>query len=83
MGREAKVNLSFLNKGQNYLATIYKDGKTADWKNNPEAYQIEKFIVTQNSQLNVTLANGGGMAVSLTPITSSTVVKGIKTLKNR
>ena len=31
----------------------------------------------------VALANGGGMAVSLTPITPSTATKGIKILKNR
>ncbi len=79
--RDTKINLSFLNKGQKYLATIYKDGKNADWKTNPEAYQIEKFIVTNNSNLNIRLANGGGAAISLTPVTSSTAVKNIKVLK--
>ena len=81
MGREAKVSLAFLNKDQKYLATIYKDSKTADWKNNPEDYQIEQFIVSQKNQLNVVLAMGGGMAVSLKPVTSTTAIKGIKTLK--
>jgi hypothetical protein len=80
--RDTKINLSFLNDGQKYLVTIYKDAKNADWKTNPEAYQIEKFIVTSNNNLNIHLANGGGTAISLTPVTASTNTKNIKTLKN-
>ncbi len=63
------------------MATIYKDAKNADWKTNPEAYQIEKFIVTNNNNLNIHLANGGGTAISLTPVTASINTKNIKTLR--
>ena len=44
--RTATIPLSFLNSNQAYMATIYADGKGADWKNNPEAYQINQYIVT-------------------------------------
>lgn len=79
--RDTKTSLSFLNKGQKYIATIYKDAKNADWETNPEAYQIEKFIVTNGNNLNIHLVNGGGMAVSLTPVTASTPLQNIKILK--
>ena len=64
-GRTVSVSLSFLDKGRKYQATIYRDGTGADWKENPEAYTIEKITVDSNSQLTVKLANGGGMAVSI------------------
>jgi hypothetical protein len=33
-------------KTQEYLATIYSDGKDANWKENPQSYTITKVIVT-------------------------------------
>jgi hypothetical protein len=32
----------FLDKGQKYEATIYEDGKDADYINNPQSYNIYK-----------------------------------------
>jgi hypothetical protein len=64
-GRKASVRLDFLEAGKKYEAVIYKDGPGADWKNNPEAYAIEKIIVDNHSKLDVSLAAGGGFAVSL------------------
>ena len=64
--RTATLTLDFLDKGKKYQAIIYKDAATAHWKNNPEAYSIEKRTVDSNTQLSVVLAEGGGMAVSLT-----------------
>jgi hypothetical protein len=59
------VQLSFLDKGKKYLATVYADGKNADWKSNPEAYTIQKIRVDRNSHLLLKLAKGGGAAVSI------------------
>lgn len=59
--------LDFLNGDQNYVATIYRDADNADWKNNPEAYVIEKFIVNNKTKLRLMLAPGGGAAISLIP----------------
>lgn len=65
--RTSILPLLFLDKGKKYLATIYRDADDADWKTNPEAYIIEKFIVESNAVLKLQLANGGGTAVSLRP----------------
>src|SRR5258708_7854972 len=64
--RMAALSLNFLDKGKKYQAVIYKDAGSAHWKNNPEAYTIEKRTVDSNTQLAVQLAEGGGMAISLT-----------------
>lgn len=59
--------LGFLDGDKNYVATVYRDGDKADWKNNPEEYLIEKFIVNNKTQLRLKLAPGGGAAISLMP----------------
>ena len=63
------LNTRFLEPGQQYLATIYRDAPGAHWKDNPEAYVIEKFIVNNRSALNLKLAAGGGFAISMVPAT--------------
>ena len=73
--REFKVSLNFLDADKTYQAIIYKDAVDADWQNNPEAYVIEKTIVTKNSFINLNLAPGGGTAISFMPIQVSTPVK--------
>jgi hypothetical protein len=65
--RSAVIPLDFLDKGKTYVATIYADADDADWKNNPEAYRITKYLVDDKSKLNIKLANGGGAAISLMP----------------
>jgi hypothetical protein len=64
-GRVATIALDFLDPGRRYEATIYRDADNADWKNNPEAYVIEKKRVDRGSRLSVKLAPGGGAAVSV------------------
>lgn len=66
--RTASLALTFLDDKHSYLATIYKDAPNADWKNNPEAYIIEKITVTNKSVLKLQLAAGGGLAISIIPI---------------
>lgn len=78
--RVAAIPMGFLDKGVKYVATIYGDGDNADWKSNPEAYKIEKFIVSSASSLKVNLAKGGGAAISVVPATASEV-KQLKTYK--
>jgi glucan 1,4-alpha-glucosidase len=66
--READVQLAFLDKGRRYQAIIYRDADNADWKANPEAYTIEKRVVTSEDRLKIKLAPGGGAAVSIVPM---------------
>jgi len=68
--RSTSVPLDFLDIGKKYVVTIYRDADNADWKNNPEAYTIEQYIVTNKSSLKLKLAAGGGAAVSIFPATS-------------
>jgi hypothetical protein len=78
--RLASIPLQFLDKDKKYVATIYRDADNADWKNNPEAYRIEQFIVDNKTKLRFKLANGGGIAVRLVPVTASDA-RGIKNYK--
>jgi len=57
--------LNFLDAGKKYIATVYRDADNADWKINPEAYTIEKFVVDSKTKLKLKLAPGGGTAISL------------------
>jgi hypothetical protein len=69
--RSFTENLSFLEAGKKYTATIYRDADNADWQSNPEAYVIEKKTVDRNSVLQIKLAPGGGCAVSIVPLTAT------------
>ncbi|NML63585.1 glycoside hydrolase family 97 protein [Hymenobacter sp. RP-2-7] len=66
--RQQSVKLDFLRPGQRYEATIYADGKGADWEKNPTSYRISKQQVTNKSTLKLRLAPGGGAAVSIKPV---------------
>lgn len=63
--REAVIDLSFLPAGKKYQATIYADGKTADWRTNPKEYVISTKKVTNKTKLKQRLAPSGGVAVSI------------------
>ncbi|WP_400076445.1 glycoside hydrolase family 97 protein [Winogradskyella sp. R77965] len=63
--RELEIEFSFLNDNQDYEAIIYKDGENAHWNDNPLDIAIEKLEINKDSKLNVTLAQGGGFAISL------------------
>jgi hypothetical protein len=73
--RKATMPLSFLDKGTRYIASIYRDAANADWKDNPEAYTIEHFIVDSNTTLNIALVSGGGAAVSIKPALGEEIKK--------
>ena len=68
--RALKVIPDFLDKDKWYYATIYRDAANADWKGNPEAYEIQKKIVYSQSILDIWLAAGGGCAISFIPLTT-------------
>ncbi|MBQ9288205.1 MAG: glycoside hydrolase family 97 protein [Bacteroidaceae bacterium] len=62
---QSTVKLDFLDKGKTYTATIYKDAPDADYKTNPQAYEITTQKVTSKSVLKLNAVPGGGFAVSL------------------
>lgn len=76
--RTAGFTLDFLTPGKQYVATLYADGKDADYKENPTSYQIKKGIVTNKTKISVWEVRSGGFALSLieaTPAEKKSVKK--------
>lgn len=66
--RDFTVDFSFLNPRKKYVATIYQDGKNADYINQPQDYTISKKIIHHKTKLPIHLARSGGYAISVKPI---------------
>ena len=64
-GHKSVLKLDFLDKDYIYDCTIYADAKNADYKNNPKAYKITHRKVKKGDVLKLTMAPGGGFAISL------------------
>ena len=64
-GHKSVLKLDFLDKDYIYDCTIYADAKNADYKNNPKAYKITHKKVKKGDVLKLTMAPGGGFAISL------------------
>ena len=62
--RTLAVPMDFLEAGKVYEATIYADAQDADYKENPQAYEICAREVTSKDVLQMTMARGGGFAIS-------------------
>ena len=62
--RTLEVPMNFLEAGKTYEATIYADAENADYKEAPQAYRIWKQDVTASDVLSMTMARGGGFAIS-------------------
>ncbi len=71
--RQTVLPLGFLDAGTKYLVTIYADAPGADWKTNPEAYVISRYIADSKTALRLSLAAGGGTAASIVPATAQQV----------
>lgn len=65
ISRSFDVPMSFLDAGENYEVTLYADSEDADYKTNPQSYVISKVSVTSESVVPVTMAPGGGFAMSV------------------
>ena len=79
--RKVELKLDFLDADKKYIATLYADGKDADYKENPTVYQIKKGIVTNKTKIAVQEARSGGFALSLMEATPEEV-KGLKKWRN-
>ncbi|MBI5857978.1 MAG: glycoside hydrolase family 97 protein [Sphingobacteriales bacterium] len=73
--RKFTITPDFLDKNRWYHATIYRDADSADWKNNPEAYVIEKISAYYSREISLKLAPGGGCAISFIPFTAEETEK--------
>lgn len=66
--RQVEVALDFLDKDKKYVATIYADSKDAHYSENPESYKISTKNVNYKSDLKLTMASGGGFAISIAEV---------------
>ncbi|WP_372773271.1 glycoside hydrolase family 97 protein [Mangrovibacterium sp.] len=76
--RTSNIRLDFLPEGQKYLATVYADKPDANYRNNPQAYQINQYVVTNKSKFELQCAPGGGYAISLIKADDPSMLKGVK-----
>ena len=77
---QSVISLDFLEKGKNYIATIYADTKDTDYKSNPQSYQSVKGLVNSKNKLKINTVEAGGYAISLFEVTTSDEMKGLKKL---
>ncbi len=73
--RASNIPLSYLTPKRWYVATLYADAANAHWENNPMAYQIQNFLVNDQTRLKINLASGGGAAISLKPASEQDLKK--------
>lgn len=79
--RTTEFKLDFLDADKKYVATLYADGKDADYKDNPTSYQIKKGIVTSKTKISVKEVRSGGFALSLMEATGDDL-KSVKKWRN-
>ena len=65
--RTAIVDCSFLDPNKKYTAIIYRDGKDAHYRNNPQSYIIESKKVNSKSKLKIPTVEAGGFGISIVP----------------
>ncbi len=66
--RRVKIALDFLKPDTSYRAVIYADRADADWETNPLAYEIVEKVVTAADSLTISMARGGGQAITFLPV---------------
>lgn len=78
--RTSRIDFDFLESGKQYVATLYCDREDAHYKNNPKAYEINEYVVTDESELSQHCAPGGGYAISLIEVKDEEQTKGLPKL---
>lgn len=79
-GYISKIKFDFLDPEKQYIATIYSDGKNANYIDNRQSYEIRKVIVNSKSKLVQKSAPGGGYAISIFEVNDKSQIKGLKKL---
>ncbi|HEX9208001.1 MAG TPA: glycoside hydrolase family 97 protein [Steroidobacteraceae bacterium] len=63
--RRLALQLDFLDPQARYVAEIYRDGPSADWRTNPYDLVVERRPVTAGDVLELQLAGSGGAAIRI------------------
>ena len=75
--RNYAFSLDFLDPDTRYDLILYGDSPDAHFRNNPEAYVINRFQVKKGDKINAYLAPGGGVAMSLQPTDTEMISENI------
>ncbi|MCL4141985.1 UNVERIFIED_CONTAM: hypothetical protein GTU68_037629 [Idotea baltica] len=78
--RTSKIKFDFLDADKIYIATIYADADNADYKNNPQAYTINTYVVGSKSNLSQVSVPAGGYAISIMEAKEKSEIKDLKKL---
>jgi hypothetical protein len=73
--RMLEIPLDFLEADQTYVAHLFEDTPESDYLENPEAYEINRYLMTSEDILEANLASSGGQAVILEPATAAEEVE--------
>lgn len=65
MEHEFSLSLDFLAPDKLYKATLFEDGKNADWLENPTDYTEQSIFVRKDNSLTFRFAPGGGFGIIL------------------
>lgn len=66
--RTIKIDFDFLDDNRAYRAEIYRDGDNADWQSAPYDIEVETFVISAHTVMELRLAAGGGGAIKVSPI---------------
>ena len=69
--RTLDVPLGFLDEETTYVAHVYEDTPTSDYKKKPNAYRIRRGLVTADDTIEAAMGRSGGQAVRLVPATEA------------
>ena len=64
-GRDSVVRLDFLPEGKRYMATVYRDGPTAEMGARGKDMVVEQREVGRGDSISLRMAPGGGFAIRL------------------
>jgi len=65
--RTINIEMTFLDPGKEYVATIYKDPRDGGWKTKPEEVIIETMVFKNGDIYDIVLPSGGGQAIRFSP----------------
>lgn len=63
------ISFDFLDKGKEYVATVYSDAPDAHYRTNTQAYQVRQYRCNAKSVLRQKAVEGGGFAIAFTEYT--------------
>jgi Glycoside hydrolase 97/Glycosyl-hydrolase 97 N-terminal/Glycosyl-hydrolase 97 C-terminal, oligomerisation len=66
--RTITIKLDFLSQDTKYKATLFEDSRDTHFIKNRESYQLRQLEVTEDTELKVWLAPGGGNAILIEPV---------------